>query len=331
MKRRKLTTVLVVVGACAFVGCSAADTHDATKATETHMSEGEEKVKIVTTIFPEYDWVKNVLGEKADAAEITLLCDNGTDMHSYQPTVEDITKLSECDICIYTGGESEEWVDDILDKSGQEHVSRINLLEILGDRAKKEEAVEGMQESEKEEEEGYDEHVWLSLKNAEIFTDKIAETLMIVDGDNLDAYKANAEDYIGKLKDLDAKYTKAVNDATVKTLLFGDRFPFRYLTDDYGIEYFAAFDGCEADVEASFETIAFLSKKADELSLKNIMKIDGSDGKLAETIKENTQSKNQKILELDSMQSVTESDISSGTSYLSVMEKNLEVLKEALK
>ena len=222
-------------------------------------------------------------------------------------------------------------MDDILDKSGQEHVSRINLLEILGDRAKKEEAVEGMQESEKEEEEGYDEHVWLSLKNAEIFTDKIAETLMIVDGDNLDVYKANAEDYIGKLKDLDAKYTKAVNDATVKTLLFGDRFPFRYLTDDYGIEYFAAFDGCEADVEASFETIAFLSKKADELSLKNIMKIDGSDGKLAETIKENTQSKNQKILELDSMQSVTEDDIRSGASYLSIMEKNLEILKEALR
>ena len=331
MKRRIAIAALAMSGACVFAGCAGTDTKESTETTGTHISESEDKIKIVTTIFPEYDWVKNVLGEKADAAEITLLCDNGTDMHSYQPTVEDITKLSECDICIYTGGESEEWVDDILDKSGQEHVSRINLLEILGDRAKKEEAVEGMQESEKEEEEGYDEHVWLSLKNAEIFTDKIAETLMIVDGDNLDVYKANAEDYIGKLKDLDAKYTKAVNDATVKTLLFGDRFPFRYLTDDYGIEYFAAFDGCEADVEASFETIAFLSKKADELSLKNIMKIDGSDGKLAETIKENTQSKNQKILELDSMQSVTEDDIRSGASYLSIMEKNLEILKEALR
>ena len=332
MKRLITTAALIAAGAFALAGCAGGEEkkEDHTGTTETHVSENEDRIKVVATVFPAYDWVKNIAGEENENIELTLLCDKGTDMHSYQPTVEDIAKLSECDICIYTGGESERWVEDILDRSGQEHVARVNLLEILGDKAKKEETVEGMQESGEEEEDGYDEHVWLSLKNAELFTDSIAETLMIVDGD-IETFKNNAEKYVSSLKDLDAKYTETVNNATVKTLLFGDRFPFRYMTDDYGIGYYAAFDGCEADAEASFETIVFLAKKVDELSLNNIIKIDGSDGKLAETIKASTQSKDQNILELDSMQSVTGEQIDSGVTYLSVMEKNLDVLKEALK
>ena len=244
-----------------------------------------------------------------------------------------ILKQYSADVFLYVGGESDEWVTNIIRDANREEKFAYSLIEMLGDRVKEEERPEGMQENgEEEEEKQVDEHVWLSLKNAKILAEEIAEIFIVLDEDTSpDFYKDNAEKYIKEMERLDSEYTDAVNSAPVKTLLFADRFPFRYLTDDYGIEYFAAFDGCEADTEASFETIAFLSKKVDELSLKNIIKIDGSDGKIAETIKSNTQSKDQNILELDSMQSVKDSDIEAGTSYISIMEKNLEVLKEALK
>ena len=333
MKKKIFTAAMAVAGACVFAGCTGAGTVGTTETTETHVSEDEYKMKIVTTTFPQYDWVKNVLGERANEVEITLLCDNRTDMHSYQPTFEDVMKISEADVFLYVGGESDEWVTNIIRDANREEKFAFSLIEMLGDRVKEEERPEGMQENgEEEEEKQVDEHVWLSLKNAEILAEEIAEILIVLDEDTSpDFYQDNTEKYIKELEMLDSEYTDAVNSASVKTLLFADRFPFRYMTDDYGIEYYAAFDGCEADTEASFETIAFLSKKVDELSLKNIIKIDGSDGKIAETIKSNTQSKDQNIIELDSMQSVKDSDIEAGTSYISIKKKNLKVLKEALK
>jgi zinc transport system substrate-binding protein len=232
----------------------------------------------------------------------------------------------------------------------------INLLDSLGDQVKEEEMVEGMQGEEHdhdhgdedhdhdehdedhdhehehdEEEPEYDEHVWLSLKSASSLVETIGNKLAQVDKDHADTFKKNAEDYKKKLLDLDKKYQEAVGAASVKTLLFGDRFPFRYLVDDYGLSYYAAFVGCSAESEASFETIAFLSKKVDELNLKAVMTIEGPNHKIAETIKENTSSKDQSILTMDSMQSITSKDVKNGTTYLSIMEKNLDVLKEALK
>ena len=180
------------------------------------------------------------------------------------------------------------------------------------------------------EEKEYDEHVWLSLKNAETLSSAITDALEKADPDNKDVYEKNVSDYIEKLKDLDTKYQDVTANAKQKTVLFGDRFPFRYLVDDYGLSYYAAFAGCSAESEASFETISFLAKKVDELGLKNVMTIEKSDQKIAKTIIENTKNKNQKILILDSMQSTTSDDVKNGTTYLSVMEKNLEVLKEAL-
>ena len=330
MKRLIITAGIFAAGAFALAGCTSGGSEDYTGTTETHISEAQDKIKIVTTIFPAYDWVKNVTGDEAKNIDLTLLCDNGTDMHSYQPTAEDIMKISDCDVFIYVGGESDEWVEDALKNAKNEGMARINLLEVLGDSAKKEETKEGMQETGDKDEDGYDEHVWLSLKNAEIFTDKIAETLEVIDTDNSDTYESNLQSYKTVLNELDEKYTQTVNSSAVKTLLFADRFPFRYMTDDYGIEYYAAFDGCSAETEASFETIAFLSKKIDELSLKNIMIIEGGDGRIAETVKANTASKDQNILKLDSMQSVTKADIDSGKNYISVTENNLEVLKQAL-
>jgi zinc transport system substrate-binding protein len=277
----------------------------------------------------------NVLGEKSDAYEVTLLVDNGTDLHSYQPTPEDILKISSCDIFVYVGGESDEWVEDALAQAVNPDLVAINLLDVLGDSAKEEEIVEGMEaeeEEEGEEEEGpeYDEHVWLSLKNASLFVDAITEAVCTKDETNKDIYESNAASYKENLSSLDKQYEETVAGAKRNTLLFADRFPFRYLTEDYGLNYYAAFIGCSAETEASFSTISFLCDKSDELELPVVMVIDGSDEEIAETIIFNSASKDKKVLTLDSMQSVALKDIKNGTTYLSVMEENLKVLKEAL-
>ena len=327
---KKITALLLalfmLVGALA--GCG--------KQNDTNQTD---KLSIVTTIFPEYDWVREILGEKADNAEITMLLDNGVDLHSYQPTADDIVKISDCDLFIYVGGESDEWVEDALRNAANRNMKVINLLEVLGDSVKTEEIVEGMQEEEHEHEdveeheheEEADEHVWLSLKNAKMLVRVISKALQELDPNNKDIYAANADAYVKKLSALDAEYQAAVDAASNKTILFGDRFPFRYLVDDYGLRYYAAFVGCSAETEAGFETISFLAKRVDELKLPCVLTIEGAQHKIAETIVRNTTAKNQRVLTMDSMQSTTSKDVKNGTTYLSVMEKNLSVLKEVLR
>ena len=324
--------ISILIAAILLVGClTACGSDGAGQATD------KDKLKIVATIFPEYDWVKAVLGDEAGDADVTMLLDNGVDLHSYQPTADDILKISNCDMFIYVGGESDAWVEDALKEAVNKNMVVINLLEVLGDDVKEEEVVEGMQAEEEEEAEGeeeeveYDEHVWLSLKNASKLVQKISEELQKLDADHADALKKNADTYIEKLNALDKEYQTAVSGATVKTLLFGDRFPFRYLVNDYGLTYYAAFVGCSAETEASFETVSFLAKKVDELSLPAVMTIEGADHRIADTIVQNTKTKDQKILTLDSMQATTAGDVEAGTTYFSVMESNLNVLKEALK
>lgn len=342
-----LAVTLCACGGSAQTQSTTAAQDSAEKAAETPEASpeggaaaGEEKeLKIVTTIFPEYDWVREVLGEEASHAELTMLLDSGVDLHSYQPTAQDIMKISTCDFFIYVGGESDGWVDDALKEAVNPDMKVMNLLETLGDKAKEEEVVEGMEadhdhehaEGEEHEHEAeYDEHVWLSLRNAEALVNVIAKNLGEIDSANADTYMANAEAYNEKLAALDKEYQDTVDKAQVKTLLFGDRFPFRYLTDDYGLDYYAAFVGCSAETEASFETITFLSQKTDELALPCVMTIEGTDHRIAETVVGNTAAKDQKILTMDSMQSVTAKDVEAGTTYLGIMEKNLEVLREAL-
>ena len=484
-------------------------------AAETGESDSN-KLSVVTTIFPEYDWVKEILGDKAESTDLTVLLDNGVDLHSYQPTADDIVKISDCDLFIYVGGESDKWVDDALKEATNKDMKVIDLLEVLGDSVKTEETVEGMQETEHahdhskevstfedhevqdrslsdwagswqsaypfaldgtlddafaamaeegemtadeyktyyqngyktditnidiagdhiaftyedgkkvgsdykyigyyiqnwstgtkaamyrfeavdrtsgapvyiefndhmiesaapehfhirmsnesfdaivdpekswptffpadmtgedlcehmeghghdhDHEEEADEHVWLSLKNAQTLCVTLADALCAIDPDNKNTYIANAAAYKDKLAALDADYKAAVEGATHKTVLFGDRFPFRYLVDDYGLRYYAAFAGCSAETEASFETVSFLAKKVDELGLPCVLTIEGAQHRIAETIVQNTSGKNQKVLTMDSMQSTTSKDVANGTTYLSVMEKNLSVLKEAL-
>lgn len=317
-----------ILGGCGKAASSSAPAPSA-------LQSGNKPLKIVTTIFPEYDWVREILGDKADHAEVTMLLDNGVDLHSYQPTADDIIKISDCDLFLYVGGESDGWVEDALKEATNQNMKVINLLDVLDEQVKEEEIVEGMEgeeEEEADEEEGpeYDEHVWLSLKNAETLCNAITDALEEIDPANKDAYATNAASYLEKLAALDGEYQTVVDHAARKTVLFGDRFPFRYLVDDYGLSYYAAFAGCSAETEASFETISFLAQKVDELKLPCVLTIEGAKHKIAETIVQNTAEKNQSILTLDSMQSTTSTDVANGTTYLSVMESNLDVLKQAL-
>ncbi len=277
---------------------------------------------IVATIFPEYDWVREVLGSETVDTELTLLSGAGVDLHNFQPTVADIVKVSDCDLFLYVGGESDVWAEDALKEATNKDMVVINLMELLGDDAKEEEEGDDGPE--------YDEHVWLSLQNAEIFCQAIADALCDLRPDRSEQYEANASSYIKKLSELDEKYRAICDAAPRKTLLFGDRFPFRYLAEDYGLTCYAAFYGCSAESEADFETIVSLAEKVDELSLQNVMIIETSDGKIAETVVRNTKEKNQQILTMDSMQAVTAEDIENGTTYLSIAQKNLTVLEEAL-
>lgn len=323
------------------------------------------KISIVCTTFPQYDWVKNILGEEAERFYVTLLLDNGVDMHSYQPAVKDIATAGSSDLFIYVGGESDTWVEDALKEAKNKDLKAINLIETLDNFVKEEEVVEGMQEERKslghsheksskekqeqtqkeshensqeingqkeaaDEEPEYDEHIWLSIRNAEIMVKNIEKAIEQLDSDNAKVYQNNAENYIKKLDTLDKQYANTIQNAKYKAILFGDRFPFRYMADDYDLKYYAAFAGCSAETMAGFETVTFLAKKADELRLPVILTIENSDGRIAEAVKSNTTKKNQKILAMNSLQSVTKEQIADGITYLQVMQENLSVLSEAL-
>ena len=336
MKRVLIFILLVLLLVTGVSGCGSSE-NDAAKKSEVPGT-GVPKLKIVTTIFPEYSWTKELLGSREKDAELTLLTKKGVDMHSYQPSAEDILHIANCDLFIYVGGESDKWVDKALQEGGNPQRKVISLMKLMGNRAKVEEEVEGMKEHDKDKHDGkehheqpeFDEHVWLSLKNADIICKAIAEELAALDSKNAETYRANYAAYSKNLAALDAKYKEAVTKAPVKAVLFGDRFPFRYLTDDYGLKYYAAFNGCSAETEASFATVAFLAKKTDELKLLAVLTIEGRQHKLAQTIVDNTKAKNQKVLTLNSMQATTEEEIKKGITYLTVMEQNLKVLQEAL-
>ncbi len=322
------------------------------------LAEGK-KLSVVTTIFPIYDWTREIVGD-IDDVEITMLLDSGVDLHSYQLTAQDIMKVATCDMFVYVGGESDEWVEDALAETVNPDRVVVNLVEDMGEDIKTEEIVEGMEHEHEHDEDGehdhdeeehedeaheqekeaddhehenedeVDEHIWLSLRNARKLVKVLAAALGQADPANAGSYTANADAYDGKLAALEAEYAAAREAADFDTVLFGDRFPFRYLVDDYDLTYYAAFSGCSAESEASFETIAFLAGKVDELGLSTVLTIEGDNHRIAETVVQSTAAKDAKVLAMDSMQGTTGADVQNGATYLGVMEKNLGVLKQAL-
>ena len=314
MKRMIAAVLCAVLLLCCFSGC--------------RKKEGEGSLHIVTTIFPMYDWVQQIVGENPGNVKITILMDNGVDLHSYQPTADDIITISSCDMFIFAGGESDAWAEDVLKQAKNSKMIVINLLEQLGDKALCPE--HDHQEEEDHHHHTHDEHVWLSLKNAAAFCQVIRDGLMQLDTDNTAVYQANAETYIGKLSALDKQYETVAASAKKETVLFGDRFPFLYLFTDYGLSYHAAFSGCSAESEASFETITRLAGVMDVHDLKYVMTIDGSKNSIATAIINATKDKNQQVLSMDSLQSVTAQEVKAGQTYLNTMEENLTVLQKAL-
>ena len=534
-KKIGIYALILAMAAAGLAGCGTAEKAYSSEKplSKSGDKEGDKSFSVVCTIFPEYDWTKEILGEHADDAEITYLLDNGVDLHNYQPTADDILKISSCDLFVYVGGESDEWVENALAEANNEDMKVVELMDVLGDSAKVEELKEGMQEDEHEHEhdhskevstfeddevkdrslsdwagewqsayplvldgsldeawkhksedgsmtaeeykdhytigyktdissvkidgdnvtftyddgktvssdyeytgyfiqnwstgtkaamyrfeavdkesgapvyiefndhmiepekaehfhlrmsnesydaivdpegnwptffdaaltpdevcdevighghsdededeeehehehhheegeEEYDEHVWLSVKNAKTICGAIEKELEAIDPDNAADYKANLESYTAKLDELDNSFKTLVDGASSKTLVFGDRFPFRYFVDDYGLDYYAAFIGCSAETEASFETIAFLANKVNELDCGTIFTLENSSKDIANSII-SASGKSAEIAELNSLQSISADDIANGTSYLSVMQKNYDVLAGVLK
>ena len=316
MKLKKIITG--VLAAFMLAGCAPKQQQNTTK------------LKIVATTFPQYDWIREIIGKDNTNVDLQLLMKNGGDLHSYQPTAGDIANIADANLFVYVGGESDEWVDDALKEKTNKDMKVVNMMQTLGDDIdEEEEGLEKESEDHDHEEIEYDEHVWLSLKRAQKIVKAIADELGELDSTNAKKYQENAEAYIAKLAALDKSYESTVNTVKNKTWIFADRMPFHYLAKDYGITTYAAFNGCSTETNASFNTIVSLDKYADELGIKHIMTIEGSDKKLAKAVIENTTDKNQDILTLNSLQSVSQSDIDKGLTYYGAMEENLKVLAQS--
>lgn len=325
-------TVLMIV----FAGCAAGREEAAT----------EEKMQILCMTFPLYDWTRQITAGCEGNIEVSLLMDRGTDPHNYQPTTEDIIRISEADIIVYVGGESDLWMEDVLASVPAEQRERqqyLSMMEVLGTSLREEEHIEGVEqiqgqahgevEAGEERHAGeaeYDEHIWLSVKNASVCVQAIAAIVMDQDQDDSRIVAENVESYLAKLQDLDEQFADMAAEAPLDRVLFADRFPFLYLMKDYGLEYDAAFPGCSTETEAGFEMVIFLAGRLDKYDLPAVLVMEDGNQRIAETVIANTADKDQEILALNSMQSVTAAEIGQGVTYLSVMQENLEVLRKAL-
>ncbi len=287
-------------------------------------------LKVVCATAPLYDWTRKIT-EGTDIKDLSLIIGNGTDLHSFQPSAADIIAIKSADVFVYVGGESDGWIRDALKETANKNQQVVCLMDVLKDSVVEEEVVEGMQGEDEEEGEGeeegpeYDEHVWMSLKLTRKSCKAIEEALEKVSSKDAAKFKANLESYDAKLADLDKQYEEMVKGARLNTMIVPDRYPFRYLAEDYKLKYSAAFVGCSAETEASFETVKFLADKVKELDPKAVIIIDNSDGKIAKTVLETAGKSDVKIEVLDSMQSCGKD-----LDYLKTMTDNLEKLKAAL-
>lgn len=315
---KKITAVIsAVVISASMISCK-----DRTAEDGGH----DERISVVTTIFPQYDFVRQIAGDKAD---VTMLLKPGAESHSYEPAPKDIVRIQNCDLFIYNGGEGDVWIDSILESTASD-VNTIAMMDCVD--TLEEELVEGMEAEEDEEcdEDGpeLDEHVWTSPENAIKIVSAISESLCEADPDNAELYKENTENYISELELLDEKFENIVSQSSSNTIVFGDRFPFRYFAEEYGLKYYAAFPGCSSESEPGASTISFLIDKISSENIPAVFKIEFSSGQIAETISEATGAE---ILEFHSCHNVTSDDLKNGETYVSLMNRNADNLSIALK
>lgn len=321
MKRILSILLILMLTITTFAGCQS----KSKVSSGEEKTGGDKKISVVTTIFPQYDFTRQIAGDKAD---ITMLLAPGAESHSYEPTPQDIIKIQNCDVFIYVGGENDTWVDSILDSIDKSKIKVISLLDCV--KPLGEEVKEGMEAEEPADANDgieYDEHVWTSPQNAVLIANVIRDVLCYVDQKNGETYKANAEKYTKQLSQLDAEFQDVVKNASRKTIVFGDRFPLRYFTETYGLDYWAAFPGCSTETEPSAATVAFLTDKVKAENIPVVFKIELSNGNVAQSI---TEAAGAKVLTFYSCHNVSKEDFDNGATYLSMMKKNVESLKEAL-
>lgn len=288
------------------------------------------KITIVTTIFPEYDWLRN-LTAGSESVEVQLLIDKGVDLHSYQPSVRDIVTISTCDVFIYTGGASDVWVEDALETAMNEDMVVIDLMEVLEQhRELCSEDDHHHEHEEHDHEHSADEHIWLSLVNADVLCRELTHILQELDSANSDLYAANFADYGGAIEALDVKYHEAVEAAKHEDVVFADRFPFAYMLEDYGLHHHAAYEGCSAETEVGFETFARLADTVSELGVDHVVVIDDSDLRIAKTVIASSDDQSRGICTMQTMQAISRKQINDGITYLDIMEQNLAALQQAL-
>jgi len=286
------------------------------------------KINVTTTIFPPYDFVRQIA---KDRVNLKMLLPPGAESHSYEPAPQDIISIQNSRLFIYVGGDSDAWVTRILETLDKDNIKVVTLMDCV--EIVEEEIVPGMQDDEEDEEEGgarqveYDEHVWTSPRNAIMIVEKITDALCEIDPPNADFYRINESEYVKQLTELDREFKDVVNNAKRKEIIVGDRFPFRYFVDAYGLKYYAAFPGCSTETEASAATIAFLIDKVKKDKIPVVFHIELSNDKIANTIAE---AAGAKVLELDAVHNLSKKDFESGKTYLDFMKGNVKTLKEAL-
>jgi zinc transport system substrate-binding protein len=312
-------TITLIIAACS--GC------ESNSKTASEQTASDSKINIVTTIFPPYDFTRQIVEDKAN---VTMLLAPGAESHSYEPTPQDIIKIQNCDLFIYVGGENDEWVNSILDSMNRDKIKTIALLDCV--KPIREEVKEGMEAEEEDPSSSadgveYDEHVWTSPQNATLITNFIRDVLCHIDRNNAETYQSNAEKYTESLNQLDREFQDVVKNAKRNTIVFGDRFPLRYFTEAYGLNYWAAFPGCSAETEPSAATVAFLTDKVKTEKIPVVFKIELSNGNVAQSIADTTGAK---VLTFYSCHNLSKSDFDRGATYLDLMRENVESLKKAL-
>jgi zinc transport system substrate-binding protein len=283
------------------------------------------KYTIISTSFPGYDFARAITKDSKDF-EVKMLLKPGAEMHSYEPTPQDIINISNADIFIYVGGDSDNWIEDVLKDINTDKTKIIKLMDLVD--VVEEEHVEGMEEHEEEEEEvEYDEHVWTSPINAITIINKLKEEIIKVDNDNKSLYEDNSNNYTNEISNIDNEIRSLVKNAKRKEIIFGDRFPIRYFVEEYGLSYYAAFPGCSEQTEASAKTITFLINKVKNDKIPVIFHIELSNGNIAKTIADETGAK---VLEFKTAHNISQDDFDAGITYVDIMKSNIEVLKEAI-
>lgn len=313
-----LSLLIIFITAFSFSSCS---------SDKENVKKDSSKISVVTTIFPYYDFTRSIAGDKAD---IKLLLSPGSEPHSYEPSPSDIVAIENCDVFIYNGGESDEWVENVLESIENKNMKVMRMMDyvdLLYEQNVDHDEHNHEHEEHDEHVEEYDEHIWTSIRNAEKLTDAIYDELSSCDFANKEIYAKNRDTYISKLQTLDSEISEIVSNAKRITVVFGDRFPFLYFVTDYSLEFECAFPGCSSETEPSISTVTHMIDFTRKNQVPVVFYLEFSNGKVAKLISEDTGAK---TMRFSSCHNVTKDEFADGASYIYLMEQNAKALKEAL-